>query len=408
MRAVTERLGGVGCGGSSVSPLMRGSAGAKNMYCPSLARLRLCRSRFYSTANVQVPLPLVKELRAETGAGVMDCRNALAESDNDLGKARRWLLQQTKKKMAKKQSRVAAEGLVAVSLSADAARGVMVELNCETDFVARVPAFQELALAAAKSVVETPRANVQKKKEEEKEEKGEAVCVEWLQNQRPVFVHSQKKGAATVEEGIVGLFGQVGEKMVLRRAVELYAAAEKEASSVVGGYAHNPPGEYPEVGTKAALVHLLYQPSSASSSPSTQRLQRTANLLARHIARTGPLYTSKEEVPSSVLQSWKEENAKRGNNSEEEAYRQLALMEQEIVIFPHEEEEEQQQNGGAAEEARNEPVKAFLSRQEEKLSGKIAVKQFVRWQAGEGIEKEEKDFAQQVQEEVARAAAAQS
>src|SRR5215203_74321 len=149
---------------------------------------------------------MVKDLREQTGAGMMDCKAALGESNGDVQAAIDWLRKKGLSKAAKKAGRVAAEGLIGVALAGT--KGVVVEVNSETDFVARNDLFQGLVKLIAQ-VALTAGADVEK-------------------------INAAKAGSITVADAIADTVAKVGENMTLRRAAELSVNA-----GVVGSYVHN-------------------------------------------------------------------------------------------------------------------------------------------------------------------------
>src|SRR5215510_9096134 len=155
-------------------------------------------------ANISAQM--VKELRESTGAGMMDCKAALTETNGDMTAAQDWLRKKGLSKAAKKAGRVAAEGLIGVQVKGT--KGVVVEVNSETDFVARNELFQGLVKMVA-DVALTVGADVEKIKE-------------------------AKVGNITVAEGIADTIAKIGENMSLRRASSLSAA-----NGVIGSYVHN-------------------------------------------------------------------------------------------------------------------------------------------------------------------------
>ncbi|ELR22777.1 translation elongation factor Ts, putative [Acanthamoeba castellanii str. Neff] len=186
----------------------------------------------------------IKELRARTGAGVMDCKEALAASAGDPAKAELWLLDKARSRFAKKAERPTTEGTLALALASSEA--LLLELNSETDFVGRLEGFQKLALDAAAAAL--ARA-------------GQVAA----DGQGPHHLDSAWLSALplgdgtpkTVGDGVVGLFMQVGENMKARRAVLLRTAGSEGAlGTFIQGTG------LPHTGTLAALVALQAQPSA--------------------------------------------------------------------------------------------------------------------------------------------------
>src|SRR6202166_557457 len=149
---------------------------------------------------------MVKELRDQTGAGMMDCKAALSESDGNLEAAVDWLRKKGLSKAAKKAGRVAAEGLIGVAIGAN--KGVLVEVNSETDFVARNDLFQGLVKMIANVALGT----------------GPDVT----------RIQAAKVGAITIADAIADTIAKIGENMTLRRAAELSVG-----KGVVASYAHS-------------------------------------------------------------------------------------------------------------------------------------------------------------------------
>ena len=153
-----------------------------------------------------VSATMVKELRDQTGAGMMDCKAALSETGGNLDAAVDWLRKKGLSKAAKKAGRVAAEGLVGVAVRAT--KGILVEVNSETDFVARNDLFQGLVKMVADVALDAG-ANVDK-------------------------ILAAKAGAITIDEAIADTIAKVGENMSLRRAAELSVG-----KGAIGSYVHN-------------------------------------------------------------------------------------------------------------------------------------------------------------------------
>src|SRR5438128_8423130 len=149
---------------------------------------------------------MVKELRESTGAGMMDCKAALTETDGDMTAAQDWLRKKGLSKAAKKAGRVAAEGLIGVQVKGT--KGVLVEVNSETDFVARNDLFQGLVRMIA-DVALTAGTDVEE-------------------------IKQAKIGDLTVADAIAATIAKVGENMTLRRAANLSVG-----NGVIGSYVHN-------------------------------------------------------------------------------------------------------------------------------------------------------------------------
>jgi elongation factor Ts len=182
---------------------------------------------------------LVKDLRDKTGAGMMDCKAALAANDGDMEAASDWLRKKGILKAANKAGRVAAEGLIGVAVGGDA--GALVEVNSETDFVARNDQFKDFVKSAARIALE------------------EGGDVEKLLA-RPM-------GDGCMQDALTAMIAKIGENMSVRRAVALAVSP-----GVVASYVHN--AASPELGKIGVLVALKSTADKANSSPCMWRRRR--------------------------------------------------------------------------------------------------------------------------------------
>jgi len=297
-----------------------------------------------------ITVALVKELREKSGAGMMDCKNALAENDGDVDAAIDWLRSKGIAKAEKKSGRVAAEGLIGIA-QADTSAAV-VEVNSETDFVARNEGFQELVRGVAKAAIDTDGSV-------------EAVA-------------KADMGGKAVEEAITGAIATIGENMNLRRSARL-----EVGSGVVASYMHNAAGE--GIGKIGVLVAL-------ESSGDADALAGIGKQIAMHVAATNPLAMKEDEVPADVAERERAvylEEAKESGKPQEIAekmvvgkmkkfFKESVLLSQSFVINP------------------DITVEQALKEAEGSVGAPIEMKGFVRLALGEGIEKEEEDFAAEV------------
>ena len=296
---------------------------------------------------------LVRELREKSGAGMMDCKKALVENNGDLEAAVDWLRKKGLAAAAKKAGRVAAEGLVGVAASGNAA--AVVEINAETDFIARNPQFQAMVLQAAEIAAAS------------------AHTVESLA-QAPF-----KGEAATLSEEITRLIAVIGENMNLRRVERLSVA-----NGVVATYVHN--ATTPGLGRIGVLVAL-------ESTGDAAKLQDLGRKIAMHVAAAtpqsldiaslDPLALERERAvlvdqarasgrPEEVIQKMVEGRVRK-------FYEEVVLLEQVFVM------------DGKTKIA--DVVEQFAK----EIGTPVVLKRFVRYNLGEGIEKEESDFAAEVQ-----------
>ncbi|KEO51775.1 translation elongation factor Ts [Thioclava pacifica] len=280
---------------------------------------------------------MVKELRESTGAGMMDAKKALTETDGDMEAAVDWLRTKGLAKAAKKSGRVAAEGLVAVAV--DSGKGVAIEINSETDFVAKNADFQKLVADIAEVALET----------------GEDIEV----------VKAAHLNGKTVEDVLTDAIARIGENMTLRRMHLL------EGESLVH-YVHNAAAE--GMGKIGVLVAM----NGADNGIGKQ--------IAMHIAATNPAALSEADLDPSVVEKEKQvqiDIARESGKPEQVIEKmiegrmnkfvaEVTLLNQQFVVNPD------ITVGQAAKEAG------------------VEVTGFVRMEVGEGIEKKEEDFAAEV------------
>ncbi len=288
---------------------------------------------------------MVKELRETTGVGMMDAKKALVENDGDMEKAVDWLRTQGMAKAAKKSGRTAAEGLVAVVT--DGSTGAVVEVNAETDFVARNEEFQ----AFVRKVVRN------------------ALNVETLDELKASEIDGK-----TVEQTLTDLIATIGENMTIRRMTRLSVP-----EGAVVGYVHGALSD--GLGKIGVLVAL-------ESSASADALQETGKQVAMHVAAANPQFLDKSSVDADVLERernvLKEQAVASGKPAEiaekmvegriRKFYSEICLTEQQFIMDTDKTVAEALKDAGS----------------DIKLSG------FARIQLGEGIEKEEEDFAAEV------------
>jgi elongation factor Ts len=222
---------------------------------------------------------MVKDLREQTGAGMMDCKTALAETGGDMQAAVDWLRKKGLSKAAKKSGRTAAEGLVAVATARDGAgaKAVLVEVNSETDFVARNEVFQKMVADIAKAALET---------------NGDVAAV------RAAPYPGVGK---SIEEHIAEMVGQIGENMNLRRSVMLSVP-----EGAIGSYVHG------QVGEGAGKIGVLVALKSAGDKA---KLEALGKQLAMHVAAARPLAGRIEELDTAVVAREKEVLAEQARGS---------------------------------------------------------------------------------------------
>jgi len=294
----------------------------------------------------------VKELRELTGAGMMDCKAALAETNGDIEAAVDWLRKKGIAKADKKAGRTAAEGLIGVA--SDAASAVVVEVNSETDFVARNEAFQEMVRGIARVALGTDGST-------------EAVAA-------ATYPATGKSVTDTVKDAV----GTIGENMSFRRSARLAVA-----SGAVATYVHNSVAD--GLGKMGVLVAI-------ETSGDADAARAFARQVAMHVAATNPLALTADEIDPAVVAREKEifsEQARQSGKPEaiiekmvegrlRKFYEEVVLLKQAFVINP------------------DLTVENALKAAEKEIGAAARITGFVRFALGEGIEKETADFAAEV------------
>jgi len=220
---------------------------------------------------MNISAEVVRQLREETGAGMMDCKNALVEAQGDREKAREVLRKKGLAAAARKASRTASEGAVGAHIAGDGRKGVLVEVNCETDFVAKTPDFQLLVKQVAENVAAGAAEDV------------------------PAFLRQPLAGepGRTVGDLVQEKIALIKENIVVRR----FARFETGADGLVAAYIHPPAAKV------GVLVELRAKSADAAS------LAALAKDVAMHAAAASPaaaLYVSRDDVPADVLAKEKE------------------------------------------------------------------------------------------------------
>jgi len=303
----------------------------------------------------EITAALVKELREKSGVGMMDCKKALSENDGDMDAALDWLRAKGLSKAAKKADRVAAEGLVAVAQSRDgkAQVGALVELNAETDFVARNELFQAAARGAAQAALSAA-------------------------NDVDAVKAATTPAGEVVSDVITGLIATIGENMVLRRSAR-FAVSE----GVVAAYVHN--AIAPDLGRMGVLVAL-------ESSADADKLNELGRKIGMHVAATAPLALTVEEVDPAAVERERAIFAEQAAESGKPAnvvekmiegrirkfYEEVVLLKQAFVMNP------------------DQTVEQLIAEQAKTLGAPIKIVGFTRLALGEGVEKKVDDFAGEV------------
>ncbi|MCG1008721.1 elongation factor Ts [Salinicoccus sp. ID82-1] len=284
---------------------------------------------------------LVKELREKTGAGMMDCKKALQETDGDLDKAVDYLREKGISKAAKKADRIAAEGIVHVASKGN--DGVIVEINSETDFVARNVEFQQLVKDIADHILETKPADIE-------------------------ALNASEMNGKKVEDVMNEAVAKIGEKLTLRR----FALAEKTDNDAFGEYLH--------MGGRIGVLTLVEGSTDFQA----------AKDVAMHAAALNPKYVSKDQVSQEELEHEREVLKQQALNEGKpekivdkmvEGRMRKYLEEICIVDQPFVKDADQ-------------TVEQFLKSKGGEL------KNFIRFEVGEGLEKRQENFADEVMGQV--------
>ncbi len=295
---------------------------------------------------------LVKELREKSGAGMMDCKNALTENAGDIEAAMDWLRSKGIAKAEKKSGRVAAEGLIGIAAAGNSA--AVVEVNSETDFVARNEQFQGIVRRVASTAVNSDGS------------------VEAISNA------TIDGGDKSVADTLTDAIATIGENMNLRRAGRL-----EVSEGAVASYIHNAAAD--GLGKIGVLVAL-------QSSGDANAVAAIGRQVAMHVAATNPLAATKDELPADVVERERAifaEQARESGKPEEiiekmvegrmrKFFEESVLLSQTFVI-----------------DGEN-SVEQALKNAEEDAGAPIELKGFIRLALGEGVEKEVEDFAAEV------------
>jgi elongation factor Ts len=286
---------------------------------------------------------MVKELREKTGAGMMDCKKALTETNGDMDKAVDFLREKGLSSAAKKADRIAAEGLTAVEIQGNTA--VLVEVNCETDFVAKNEEFQQFISDVSKHILAVRPSSVEE-----------------------VLDQPLNGGSETVQQRLSGLIAKIGENMNLRR----FELIEKTDADVFGGYVH--------MGGRISVLTVLENSTD----------ENVAKDISMHVAAINPRFLSKDQVSEEVVAAEREILTQQALNEGKPAnivekmvegrlskfYSEVCLLEQSFVKDPD----------------------ITVGKLAQKVGANV--RGFVRYELGEGIEKKQENFADEVMSQI--------
>ena len=284
---------------------------------------------------------LIKKLKDMTNAGLMDCKKALEENNENIDEAIKWLREKGISKAAKKQDRIAAEGLSKILVEGN--KAVIIEVNCETDFVAKNEKFNAFIDRLCKTIINSDAKTME-----------EALAL-------------TEEDGSTINDDVINMTATIGEKISFRR----FNILEKTDSQAFGAYTH--------MGGKITTLTLIDGDNT-----------EVANDVAMHLAAMNPKYVSREAVPASDIEEeskvLKEQAINEGKPAEiaekmvagriNKYYKDIVIVEQEFVKNP------------------DITVGTYLSNNNSKLVDMI------RYEVGEGIEKRKDDFVNEVMEQM--------
>ena len=300
-----------------------------------------------------VTAAMVKELREMTGAGMMDCKKALAATDGDMDKAVEFLREKGLAGAEKKAGRIAAEGIVATALTEDEKKAVVVEVNAETDFVAKNAKFQAYVAQVAAQALTTTAADMDAFMEEK-----------WAADE-----------SLTVKEALSSQISIIGENMNIRRFKQVV-----EENGVVVSYIH-----------AGGRIGVLVDVETSIVNDAVKEMGKN---IAMQIAALNPKYTSRDEVSAdfiehekSILMAQIQNDPKEASKPEKVIQGRINKELKEICLLD--------QTYVKAEDGKQ-SVAQYVAQVAKETGASITVKGFVRFETGEGLEKKEENFAEEV------------
>ena len=304
-----------------------------------------------------VTAAMVKELREMTGAGMMDCKKALAATDGDMDKAVEFLREKGLAGAEKKAGRIAAEGIVATAMTEDEKKAVVVEVNAETDFVAKNAKFQAYVAQVAAQALTTTAADMDT-----------FMAEKWAADE-----------SLTVKEALSSQISIIGENMNIRRFKQVV-----EENGVVVSYIH-------AGGRIGVLVDV-------ETSVVNDAVKEMGKNIAMQIAALNPKYTSRDEVSAEFIEHEKGILMAQIQNDPKEASKPEKVIQGMIQGRINKEMKEiclLDQTYVKAEDGKQ-SVAQYVAQVAKENGASITVKGFVRFETGEGLEKKEENFAEEV------------
>ena len=304
-----------------------------------------------------VTAAMVKELREMTGAGMMDCKKALAATDGEMDKAVEFLREKGLAGAEKKAGRIAAEGIVATALTEDEKKAVVVEVNAETDFVAKNAKFQAYVAQVAAQALTTTAADMDAFMEEK-----------WAADE-----------SLTVKEALSSQISIIGENMNIRRFKQVV-----EENGVVVSYIH-----------AGGRIGVLVDVETSIVNDAVKEMGKN---IAMQIAALNPKYTSRDEVSADFIEHEKSILMAQIQNDPKEASKPEKVIQGMIQGRINKELKEiclLDQTYVKAEDGKQ-SVAQYVAQVAKETGASITVKGFVRFETGEGLEKKEENFAEEV------------
>ncbi|SHI36007.1 translation elongation factor Ts [Parasporobacterium paucivorans] len=307
---------------------------------------------------MEITAAMVKELRNMTGSGVMDCKRALVESEGDYDKAVEVLREKGLASAEKKASRIAAEGIVWVSVKDDVT-AIIVEVNSETDFVAQNDTFRTFVADVAEQILTSDVGTVEELAEQK-----------WI-----------KDASKTVQEELVSQIAVIGEKLSIRRFVKINAE-----NGVVVPYLHGG-------GRIGVLV-------DAESAVVNAEVKEALKNVAMQVAALSPKYVSRDEISDEYIEHEKE--ILKAQASNENPDKPESIIEKMIIGRLNKELKEVCLLDQIYVKDGDLTVAKYLEQVSKAVGTDIKIKSFVRFETGEGIEKKEENFAEEVAKQMSK------
>ena len=306
----------------------------------------------------------IKEIRELTGAGMLDCKKALVENEGAKDKAIDWLRQKGLSKAAKKAGRVAAEGSVSSHIHSDGNIGVLLEINCETDFVAKNDDFKAFVKNISSHIATTEACGNSTK---------------WTSGEVILEQNLTSDSSLTLKQYLTNAVAKIGENIVIRRFARFDLSSNK---GLVHAYIHG----------EGRIGVLLEVNTESNEKAKSEEIKTFVSDVCMHIAAMGPEYISMGEITDeakeaekAVLKAKAIEEGKKAEFLDKILEGQIkkwaagvCLLEQPFVKNP------------------DLSLQKFLEQTSAKLGETVTIKRFTRFELGEGIEKKTDNFAEEV------------